>query len=434
MGKTMERRDRGRPRTVEDLERKYNFGEMKQLLLETDKTLKEILQNGTGGGSNTTYELSTGDNNGQIKITASDGSAYNVAVKGLGSAAYTNSGSYAEASHRHSAATTTTDGFMTAAMVTKLNGIATGANDMTYTIATGDNNGQIKVTPSTGSAYNVAVKGLGTAAYRTIKTATAVTHTNYSADNNYVPDFCFLSYWNGAYSSNGASNLSRCSTGAIMGSNGGTFTGAVTFNSSITLKGGLELYGSTPYIDFHYGNSTADYTTRLLETNSKVLQLQGATNFIPGSQKPTLGTGSNLWGQIYSSASTIATSDLNQKRDLAKLLEDERYLQLFDEVEPYKYYFKNGDRVHTGFISQYVEQALEKVGLTAEECAFFCKDKMVEFVYDENGFCMGQRTVLDENGDPMWVYSLRYEEYIAIMAAKIKSMQKEIDRLNKRIS
>ena len=35
----------------------------------------------------------------------------------------------------------------------------------TYTIATGDNNGQIKVTPSSGSAYNVGVKGLGTAAY-----------------------------------------------------------------------------------------------------------------------------------------------------------------------------------------------------------------------------------------------------------------------------
>ena len=35
----------------------------------------------------------------------------------------------------------------------------------TYTIATGDANGQIKVTPSSGSAYNVDVKGLGTGAY-----------------------------------------------------------------------------------------------------------------------------------------------------------------------------------------------------------------------------------------------------------------------------
>jgi len=42
----------------------------------------------------------------------------------------------------------------------------------TYTIATGDNNGQIKVTPSSGSAYNVSVKGLGTLAYLSKGTAT----------------------------------------------------------------------------------------------------------------------------------------------------------------------------------------------------------------------------------------------------------------------
>lgn len=39
------------------------------------------------------------------------------------------------------------------------------------TIATGDSNGQIKVTPSSGSAYNVSVKGLGSAAYLDANTA-----------------------------------------------------------------------------------------------------------------------------------------------------------------------------------------------------------------------------------------------------------------------
>lgn len=32
-------------------------------------------------------------------------------------------------------------------------------------IATGDNNGQIKITPRSGDAYNISVKGLGTNAY-----------------------------------------------------------------------------------------------------------------------------------------------------------------------------------------------------------------------------------------------------------------------------
>ena len=44
--------------------------------------------------TNTTYTIATGDSNGQIKVTPSSGSAYNVSVKGLGSAAYTASTSY----------------------------------------------------------------------------------------------------------------------------------------------------------------------------------------------------------------------------------------------------------------------------------------------------------------------------------------------------
>ena len=99
--------------------------------------------------------------------------------------------------HGHDVATTTAAGFMSAAMVTKLNGITDSADSVsftrsltsgtkvgtitingtgtdlyaptdtntTYTFATGDSNGQIKVTPSGGTAQNVSVKGLGSAAY-----------------------------------------------------------------------------------------------------------------------------------------------------------------------------------------------------------------------------------------------------------------------------
>ena len=47
--------------------------------------------------TNTTYTFATGDSNGQIKVTPSGGSAQNVSVKGLGSAAYTASTAYATA-------------------------------------------------------------------------------------------------------------------------------------------------------------------------------------------------------------------------------------------------------------------------------------------------------------------------------------------------
>lgn len=48
--------------------------------------------------TNTTYTFATGDSNGQIKITPSSGTAQNVTVKGLGTAAYTNSTAYLAAS------------------------------------------------------------------------------------------------------------------------------------------------------------------------------------------------------------------------------------------------------------------------------------------------------------------------------------------------
>ena len=51
--------------------------------------------------TNTTYSFATGDANGQIKVTPSGGSAQNVSVKGLGSAAYTESSAYATSGHTH---------------------------------------------------------------------------------------------------------------------------------------------------------------------------------------------------------------------------------------------------------------------------------------------------------------------------------------------
>ena len=61
-----------------------------------------IFKTPASDNTNTTYTIATGDSNGQIKVTPSSGSAYNVAVKGLGTAAYTASTAYAAASHTHS--------------------------------------------------------------------------------------------------------------------------------------------------------------------------------------------------------------------------------------------------------------------------------------------------------------------------------------------
>ncbi|MEG6015801.1 phage tail protein [Enterobacter hormaechei] len=57
---------------------------------------------------------------------------------------------------------------------------------------------------------------------------------------------------------------------------GGTVTGTTNFNSTLNIRAGLELYAPQPYIDFHFGNSGADYTTRLIENTSGNLHLIGS--------------------------------------------------------------------------------------------------------------------------------------------------------------
>lgn len=51
-----------------------------------------------------------------------------------------------------------------------------------------------------------------------------------------------------------------------------TFGGGVAINSSGT-NNGLEIYGSTPFIDYHFNNTSSDYTIRIIEDTLKHLQI-----------------------------------------------------------------------------------------------------------------------------------------------------------------
>ena len=72
-------------------------------------------------------------------------------------------------------------------------------NNTTYTFATGDNNGTIKVTPSGGSAQNIAVKGLGSVAYtNTVPVAnggTGATTASAALTNLGVSDYVVAEGW-----------------------------------------------------------------------------------------------------------------------------------------------------------------------------------------------------------------------------------------------
>lgn len=57
-----------------------------------------------------------------------------------------------------------------------------------------------------------------------------------------------------------------------LGGNGTVGFANVTTNS-LKMTGEVEIYGSTPHLDFHFGNSSSDYTTRIIETASGKLNI-----------------------------------------------------------------------------------------------------------------------------------------------------------------
>lgn len=162
-----------------------------------------------------------------------------------------------------------------------------------------------------------------------------------------------------------------------------------------------------------------------------------------------LGISSSKWRAVYATNGTIQTSDRRLKHDINPL--EERYIKLFNLLKPVSYIMNDGERTHIGFISQDVEEAMQEVGLTDLEFAGFCKDKKQKEVeikgtyIDENGEEKEKidrhfEDVLDEDGNPEYTYSLRYEEFIALntrmiqdLMAKVEDQQKIIDEQNKRL-
>ena len=125
-----------------------------------------------------------------------------------------------------------------------------------------------------------------------------------------------------------------------------------------------------------------------------------------------MGRPNNEWSVIYAKSSAIVTSDKNNKTDINDITD--KYLQLFELLRPVTYRFIDGQsgRLHIGFIAQEVEAAMERVGLSSLDFAGFCKDK-------------------DKDGN--YIYSLRYEEFIALNTAAIHRQQEKIASLEQRL-
>lgn len=166
----------------------------------------------------------------------------------------------------------------------------------------------------------------------------------------------------------------------------------------------------------------------------------GALRDRTGDNRINSGTSGHRWKQVYAGTATISTSDRNLKKDIKEL--DENHLKFFLLLTPVSFQFIDGDsgRTHIGFIAQDVESAMAQCGLTALDFAGFCKDVKVKTVPVEKEVELEDGTVatytdyvdeavLDADGNPEYIYSLRYEEFIALVTYTTQKLYKRVDEL-----
>ncbi len=144
-----------------------------------------------------------------------------------------------------------------------------------------------------------------------------------------------------------------------------------------------------------------------------------------------LGNSTARWASIYSTNGTIQTSDATRKEQITAL--GEKQLAFFEKLRPVSYKLKSGfddaanhDRLHYGFIAQEVEQAMAECDISAMEFGGLCKDKEVALAktLNEDGT---ESVASKETGAD--IYSLRYQEFIALNTAAIQALRQEVTAL-----
>ena len=230
----------------------------------------------------------------------------------------------------------------------------------------------------------------------------------------------------GAFTANGSAAVKGTSafTGAAT-FNGGITTANLTSNGSITGKDGMEIYFGTPFIDFHFGNSSADYTARIIEEASGTLSVKdhiktGAGTFsgaVSTSGTLSVGGPSTLSGAVamkntlnvtgaQTNASTIVATGRISSHDTVGQISDRRLkcdIYGIDRKQAYERalnitgcYYKMKDNLtkrRLGFIAQNV------------------RDYFPEAVFeDENGY-----------------YGVSYQELVPVLFQALKYQN---DRMN----
>ena len=177
--------------------------------------------------------------------------------------------------------------------------------------------------------------------------------------------------------------------------------GMQSYNTAIT--------GSNVYI---YGNPRITGELRFLDTSENTYY----TAMWHDSSNSAFNVGSTdeklfLKGStIYANNSPIATSSDARKKKNIKAL-PEKYLQLIKSIQPVTFGYTNdalSGRTHTGFIAQQVLESMNSLSIDTTEFAGF-----VDLHNDKSE------------------YALRYEEFIPLILAYVKDLEKQINELRR---
>lgn len=162
------------------------------------------------------------------------------------------------------------------------------------------------------------------------------------------------------------------------------------------------------------------------------VQISGNGNLIPNSSSIYCGTTPNPFAGGYSSGGWKTTSDRRKKKDFQKLLEDDRFERFFMLLQPMKYRFIENDKeIHIGFVAQDVEQAMMDCNISDEE--FYGLEHAVlskkDFESNEEW-----EKFLEQNGGANDMYTLCYQEFIALNTAMIQKLQNRCNDFERRLS
>lgn len=125
---------------------------------------------------------------------------------------------------------------------------------------------------------------------------------------------------------------------------------------------------------------------------------------VPSGSQYSLGSNEYKWANLYCLNGTIITSDRTKKTEIN--YDIDKYDNLFDALYPCSYRLIDGTRTHLGLISQDVEEAMQKNGISSNDFAGFVKD---------------------DAG-----YALRYTEFIPLLISQIQKIKKKIIKLEEK--